>query len=344
MSRDDQIEAFLSQAGWGGAQRTAIAGDASFRRYERVRLDGGAAILMDAPPGKEDVRPFLAVADLLLRWGFSAPRIFAQDPETGLILLEDLGDATLNKLLARDRAAEPQLYELAVDALAALHRHDPPASIAVAGNRHALAPYDEAALLREARLLSDWYLPALHEASGSGLSWRCELDPLWQDLFAALKGPHTVLVLRDYHADNLMWLPARQGVARLGLLDFQDALAGHPAYDLVSLLQDARRDVPPALEEAMITRYLSERTDDGADLDAAAFRRDYAILGAQRAAKIVGIFTRLHRRDGKARYLALIPRVWGLLERNLAAGGFAGLEAALEAAAPTPRRRAILPA
>ena len=288
--------AFLTRNGWGGARIAPLAGDASFRRYFRVHREDETAVLMDAPPEKEDSRPFLAIGKQLHDMGFSAPQPLAVDLEQGLILLEDFGDDRVGPVLARDPGRETPVYGTAVDILAALHTQP-------AGD---VPPYTESELLREARLFPDWYLPAVGvaEAAGYDAAWA----PLWP---AVLAGP-PVLTLRDYHADNLMIID-RPGLRGLGLLDYQDALAGHPAYDLVSLLQDVRRVVAPALEDAMLARYLGARPD----VDAAAFRTAYDILGAQRNIKILGVFTRLYVRDGKATYPAFHPRLWELVTRNL---------------------------
>jgi aminoglycoside/choline kinase family phosphotransferase len=289
--------AFLAANGWGGATIVPLAGDASFRRYFRVHLNGTTAVLMDAPPHLEDSRPFLAIGKHLDTLGFSAPQALATDLEAGLVLLEDFGDDRVTPVLAADRTTETSVYETAVDILAALHTH-PPADVAA---------YDTPELLREARLFPDWYLPAvgITEAPGYDAAWA----PLWP---AVLNAPR-VLTLRDYHADNLMILD-RPGLRGLGLLDYQDALAGHPAYDLASLLQDIRRVVSPDLEAAMIDRYLAARPQT----DATAFRTAYDILGAQRNIKILGVFTRLYVRDGKAGYPAFHPRLWELVTHNLA--------------------------
>ncbi len=291
---------FLARHGWGGARIEPLAGDASFRRYFRVFDDAGGrrAVLMDAPPEHEDVRLFLAIADHLIAHGLRAPRTLARDLDQGLLLLEDFGDRRVNPALAEEPALEHDVYVQAVDTLAELHRLPLPA----------LPPYDEAALLREARLFPEWYAPAAGlkiDAEGHDAAWRTA----WADMVARSKAA-PVLVLRDYHADNLMLLDD----GGLGLLDFQDALAGHPAYDLVSLLQDARRDVSPELEQAMIARYL----DRAGVADRDSFLADYAVIGAQRHAKVLGIFTRLWKRDGKPQYLAFQPRNWALMERSLA--------------------------
>ena len=325
-ARAAQIASFLEANGWGAAQRAPLAGDASFRRYERLHRDGEAAVLMDAPP-PEDVTPFVDVARHLREVGYSAPSVMAVDGGPGLALLEDLGDDTYSRVL--DSGANPApLYAAAVDLLADLHRHSPPTW---------LAPYDEAAYLTETDLLLDWFMPAMDAAPDEAAreafhdAWRAVLPR------AALGAP--VTVLRDYHADNLMWLPARRGHARVGLLDFQDALAGSPAYDLVSLLEDARRDVSGDLAEAMIRRYLAAAPA----LDADAFRAAYAILGGQRNTKIIGIFTRLWQRDGKPAYLAMMPHVWRLLEGDLGHPALSDVRAWFDRHLPGPLRRAPQP-
>jgi len=283
---------FLAAHGWAGSNILPLAGDASFRRYFRVVGQGGSAVLMDAPPPHEDPRAFVVIAAWLLDRGFAAPRVLASDLEAGLVLLEDFGDRRLREAADADPGAVQTFYELAIDLLIDLHRHP-------AGTPEA---YDRDTLQREAALFVEWYCPALGldvDLAGYTVAWDKVLDR------AAPSNP--VTVLRDYHAENLMLL----GENRLGLLDFQDALAGHPAYDLVSLLQDARRDVESQLEQAMLAHYLAE-TGAGDDFMAA-----YHVLGAQRNAKILGIFTRLWRRDAKPHYAALCPRVWAYLERDL---------------------------
>jgi aminoglycoside/choline kinase family phosphotransferase len=296
---------FLAARGWAGVDPVRLAGDASFRSYYRLTDGGRRAVLMDAPPPLEDVRPYVEVAKLLCRLGLSAPEIHAEDPEHGFLLIEDFGDDTYTRLLA-DGADETALYGLAIDTLVALQR-----AVAATGVP-TLPAYDEERLLAEAALLTDWYAPAV---LGAKLPDTVREDYLarWRAVVpdAALPGP--TLVLRDYHVDNLMLLPGRPGVRGCGLLDFQDAVTGPASYDLMSLLEDARRDVPPELREAMIERYLAAFPG----LDRAAFLRSAAILAAQRNCKILGIFTRLWRRDGKPAYLPHIPRVWRLLEDDL---------------------------
>lgn len=311
LDRAALIDHFLADAGWPGAQRRVLAADASFRRYDRVWHNGASAVLMDAPPPREDIRPFLRIARTLRELGLSAPEAFAADEDAGLLLLEDLGDATFTRALAAG-ADEAALYRLAIDALITLHRRWAERNGAHPEAR-ALPRYDETRLLDEALLLIDWALPALSgrptpqaPRESYAAAWRTVL-PL------ATRGVPETLVLRDYHVDNLVHLEGRDGIAACGLLDFQDAVRGPASYDVVSLLEDARRDVAPALAEAMRGRYL----DAFPTLDRDAFMTSYAVLGAQRAAKIVGIFTRLCRRDGKPHYLAHIPRLWRILGAGL---------------------------
>ncbi|MEE8202832.1 MAG: phosphotransferase [Alphaproteobacteria bacterium] len=302
--RDAEIAAFLAAHGWSGATRRPLAGDASFRRYERVSIEDRGAVLMDAPPAHEDVRPFVAVARHLTGRGFSAPAILAADEDAGLLLIEDLGDDLFSRLLAKGGDETP-LYEAAVDLLGELH--------AAAPDGLEVPPYDDARLHAEADLLVDWFLPAMSGAP-TPAPVCAAYTAAWDAVFPLARvGPET-LVLRDYHADNLLWLPGRDGVRRVGLLDFQDAVIGPAAYDLVSLLADARRDVAQAMVPVAITRYLARRPE----IDHDAFAAAYAVLGAQRNAKIVGIFTRLWKRDGKPQYLDYLPRVWGHVERDLA--------------------------
>ena len=313
---------FLAAHGWEGAEIRPLAGDASFRRYFRVHLSGRTAVLMDAPPEHEDIGPFLTVAGHLLDRGFAPPRPLAIDRERGLLLLEDFGDDRVGPLLQREPEREQGIYEAAVDILARLAARSAPPD---------LAPYDDSAMTREVLLFPEWYAPALSiEVEGGAFlpAWRAA----WGDVLRVAEAD-PVLVLRDYHADNLMVLPGR---SELGLLDFQDALAGHPAYDLVSLLQDARRDVSSELEEAMIARYCQSANvaDEG------LFRAHYEILGAQRNTKILGIFTRLWKRDGKPHYLALQPRVWAYLERNLAHPALARLRDWFDSNVPADKRAA----
>lgn len=294
---------FITRAGWGDAAIEPLPGDASFRRYFRLRraLSGGfeeTAMLMYAPPPHEDPQPFLDVARWLSDHALRAPAILSEDCASGWVLTEDFGNDRMRDWLDLHPGDERAAYEAAVDALIALHAL--PAG--------PFPAYDMATYAREAALFTQWYCPAASLAVDEA-----EFDTAWRDAFAPMLARQmpAVTVLRDYHAENIMLLGGKPGAPQ-GLIDFQDALAGHPAYDLVSLLQDARRDVSPQLEAMMLARYCS-----GRGITAADFEADYALLGAQRNVKIVGIFTRLDRRDAKSRYLDLIPRVWVALERDL---------------------------
>lgn len=304
-TRQRALAGFLAACGWPGGVPKMLAGDASFRRYYRLSDGARRAVLMDAPPPQEDVGPYVTVAGILREHGFSAPEIYAEDRGNGFLLIEDFGDDTYTKLLAKG-ANETELYTLAIDTLVALHR------VVEAERLTELPPYDEERLLTEASLLVDWYAPAVLGAPFSEKA-RQEYLARWREVLPEAELPAATLVLRDYHVDNLMLLPGREAIRGCGLLDFQDAVRGPASYDLVSLLEDARRDVPPGLRAAMTERYLAQFPD----LDGARFRRSAAILAAQRNAKIVGIFTRLWRRDGKPQYLGHIPRVWRLLEEDL---------------------------
>jgi hypothetical protein len=303
--RQQAVTAFLAGCGWEGVNPVPLAGDASFRRYFRLGGNGRRAVLMDAPPPQEDVVPFIAVSQLLRRLGFSAPEIFSEDRTRGFLLIEDFGDDTYTRLLDRG-ADEPALYTLAVDTLIELQR-----AVEILGTP-GLPTYDAERLLAEAALLVDWHAPA---TLGKPLSEPCreEYLDLWRTLLPQAALPGDTLVLRDYHVDNLMLLPDRSGVRGCGLLDFQDAVCGPPSYDLVSLLEDARRDVPAELRSRMTERYLAAFPA----LDRAVFLRSAAILAVHRNCKILGIFTRLWKRDGKPRYLVHLPRLWRLLEQDL---------------------------
>ena len=298
------VNNFLNNTDWAHASQSPLAGDASFRQYIRLTQSGGErAMLMDAPPPQEDVRPFIQIAELLLELGLSAPRIMARDTKAGLLLLEDFGDDTYTRLL-QNGVDELELYQLATDTLIKLHRIYTP--------HDSVPPYDDERLLDEAALLVDWYLPAIR-GSKITANERDNYLHLWREALQATRDVPDSLVLRDYHVDNLMRLPGRTGVAACGLLDFQDAVNGPVTYDLVSLFEDARRDVSPKLTTALIAHYL----DAFPEINPEAFFRSYAVLGAQRSAKIIGIFTRLDRRDDKSVYLKHIPRVFDCLAGSL---------------------------
>jgi aminoglycoside/choline kinase family phosphotransferase len=304
--RAAEIGAFLAAHGWRAEELRPLADDASFRSYRRLVRGNRRAVLMDAPPAHEDVRPFVRMAEHLRALGFSAPEVLAADATAGLLLLEDLGDDTFTRLLATG-CDERALYRLAVEVLIALHALPPERAIPPD-----LPDYDADRLINEALLFADWYLPAVTQDPPAPAA-RQRYVEAWQAALPAVLAQPRTLVLRDYHVDNLLRLEHRQGLAACGLLDFQDAVAGAAAYDLMSLLEDARRDIEDGLRAEMLSLYLQRARP----ADPEGFATAYAILAAQRHAKVIGIFTRLSRRDGKHGYLMHIPRVWGLLDRAL---------------------------
>jgi tRNA threonylcarbamoyl adenosine modification protein YjeE len=336
------IRQFLSRSGFGGAARRFMQGDASTRTYERLTRDGVSYILMNAPQrpdgpavreGKpysaiahlaDNVTPFIAMAQALRARGFSAPAIFAADRAAGLVILEDLG----SDLVVAGEPPSPieERYMAAADLLAALHATPMPEELPVeAGVTYTLPHYDLDAFLIEAELLIDWYLPRLGvKLMGTKRDAYVEL---WHEALKPALAAPPVWVLRDYHSPNLLWLPQREGDARVGLLDFQDAVMGPAAYDLASLAQDARVDVPEMLEIALVSRYTRVRLREDPGFSAPAFAQLYATMAAQRASKILGIFARLDKRDGKPQYLRHMPRVWGCLQRALAHPALAPLAA-----------------
>ena len=310
---------FVQSAGWGAATRAHLAGDASDRSYDRLTLGTKTAVLMDAPPGKgDDPAIFVSIAAHLASLGLSAPTVYAQDLTHGFLLLEDLGDALFAREVARDPGLEPPLYAAATDVLIHLQSAKP------APNLPDLTPADWA---NAASFALTWYRFAITGDRANPYDFTNTLS----DLIAAHASAPRVMILRDYHAENLLWLPNRPGLARVGLLDFQLAQLGQPGYDLVSLLQDARRDVSAATEIAMITRMIA-----ATGAQAAAFQTAYAVLGAQRALRILGIFAKLCVNDAKPAYLALIPRVWHHLHRNLAHPALAPMAAICANLLPEP--------
>ena len=340
IARAKGVMEILRAAGWQDAQREFMLGDASTRAYERLtKPDGGRAILMISPPrpdgppvryGKpysaiaklaENIRPFVAIDRALRAEGLSAPEIYAADLASGFAVLEDLGaEGVVDESgPIRDRYAE------AAAALARIHAQPRSDTIAMEdGSLYRIPPYDLDALLIEIELLSEWYAP---HVAGAQLSsgQRATFVNLWrQTAIEIVNGPAT-WTLRDYHSPNLIWLPEREGIKRVGIIDFQDCVMGHPAYDVVSLLQDARVSVPDEMELRLLGHYAQLRRADAADFDMAGFARAYAILGAQRATKILGIFARLDKRDRKPQYLAHLPRVTRYLRKNLAHPALAAL-------------------
>lgn len=294
---------FLDAAGWGGAEVSILAGDASNRKYFRVKGAIGKpdAVLMDAPQERgEDVRPFIKIATFLMENGLSAPRLYAQDVRNGYLLLEDLGDDLFSDVCTTNTEQEPALYQAATDALMALHNCVPPS----------LATYGPTLMAGLAADAADWY------ALGREGRVDAHLKSALGDAMDAALRPHAaqfkVTILRDYHAQNLLWLPDRAGPAKVGLLDFQDAMIGHPTYDLVSLLEDARRDVSAETQAATLAYFISETGSDPAEV-----RTAYAVMGAQRNLRILMVFARLSLHFGKPDYVDLIPRTWAHLQGNL---------------------------
>ena len=328
--RDSQIEDFLAQAGWQAAERQPLRGDASARRYIRLRQDGMTAMLMDAPPPREKVAPFHDVGRLLSGLSFSTPQFIATDLERGFLLLEDFGDRTFTNELAAGRDEAP-LYRLAADTLIALHKRWEPGSPSASGM--VIADYSDKVLLEEVGRFAEWYRPeALDPETAAGL--REEFLTLWQAVLPGARAVPDSLVLRDYHVDNLMVLPGREGIAACGLLDFQDALIGPRTYDLMSLICDVRRDVSPEIGREITSRYLAafpELTDSD-------FQESFAIMSAQRNVKILGNFTRLLIRDGKPTYLKYIPRTWRLIEEALEHPALQSLRVWFDETIPAERR------
>lgn len=316
--RAAQIQRFLTAAGWGGAQPSPLAGDASTRRYERLTLAGRSAVLMDAP-GPDSLAAFVRIDRHLAACGLSAPHIVAADQAAGLILLEDLGDALFARVLAADPALETELYLAATDALLALRAH-PAAPAPLYGAAEMAAAID---------LAHDWYARG---AAGTRIeAGKAAVRAALAAALAALPPWRPSLALRDYHAENLFWLTGRTGPARVGLIDFQDAVLSHPLYDLVSLLRDVRRSVAPATQQAALSHWAAATGEPPAALSQAA-----ATLGAQRNLRILGIFVRLALADGKAQYVDLIPATWARLGEDLAHPALAALAEAVFDSLPAP--------
>jgi hypothetical protein len=347
-----RLRAFLDESGFGEAKRQRMQGDASTRIFERLTLDGKTSILMNAPAqpdgppvrdGKpystiahlaEDTVPYVAVAAALRERNMSAPTILHAETKNGFIIMEDLGE---QRVVAGDPPAPiDHCYEAAIDFLVSLHRRKLPDVLTVAPHfTHALARYDIDAFLIEAELLLDWYLTSIGAPATAAV--REAFVVLWREALAPAIAAPATWVLRDYHSPNLLWLPERPDIARIGVVDFQDAVIGPGAYDVASLIQDARVDVPEAMEVALLSRYARARRGD-VHFDTASFTLVYATLAAQRATKILGIFARLNRRDGKPQYLRHMPRIWTYLQRALVHPALAPLEAWYAANVPAPDR------
>ncbi|MDP3660230.1 N-acetylmuramate/N-acetylglucosamine kinase AmgK [Phenylobacterium sp.] len=351
---------FLRSAGLGAARREPLSGDASTRRYERLYpASGGSLIFMDQPPVESDPCPpdatpeqrraggynalarlaagrvdaFVAAAGWLRAQGLSAPRIEAHDAGHGLAVLEDLGDDLYARLIEAG-AEEWPLYDGAIEALVRLHAITPPAMLSADGADWPLLDYDAVALRTAGDLFVEW-LPKLKTDLTFGADATAEWDALWTPIYARGAAGASVFCHRDYHAENLIWLPERESAARVGLLDFQDALRAHPAWDLSMLLHDARRDVSADLEAAALDRYFALRPD----ADRAALTADYHSLGALNISRILGIFARLVTRDAKPRYAAFMPRLWEYLDRCLADPELAPLKAWFDRHVPRDARR-----
>jgi tRNA threonylcarbamoyl adenosine modification protein YjeE len=327
------LRQFLDDAGHASSKRERMAGDASTRSYARLIRDDDVFILMNSPKrpdgpaiydGKpysaavhlaEDVKPFVAICNGLRTRGFSAPAIHHADLDAGFLVTEDFG--TIGVIEGDPPRPIAARYEAATDLLAALHREPLPATLPLTPQlTYTIPVFDTDALLTEASLMLDWYLPDRGAEATSDL--RAEFNLMWRDLLAGPAAAPKTWALRDFHSPNLVWIAERQGIARLGLIDFQDTVLGSPAYDLASLLQDARIDVPEQLELALLMQYIKARRAADDSFDPAGFAEFYAIMSAQRNTKLLGIFARLNRRDGKPQYLRHQPRIWTYLNRSLA--------------------------
>ncbi len=355
------MERFLREAGWSEATNSPLPGDASTRRYVRLQRNGISAMLMDQPQDTEapqcppDATPderrmlgynavarlagadcgrFVAAAEYLRSKGISAPRIYAADVANGFVLIEDLGDDLYANVLSESDTDPHALYATAIDALVTLHAEAAPEELA---NGKPLHPYDETALLAETDLMTDWFMPvALGRATSD--DEREEHRSLWKAALKPILESPRVFVHRDYHAQNLFWIPGRESTARVGMIDFQDAVAGTQTYDLISLLEDARREVSPELADEMTQRYLDKMGQSGHRLDHEVYRAEAAVMAAQRNAKIAGIFARLYKRDRKPRYLSYLPRVWTYLERDLTHPALSSLKRWYDRQIPTEAR------
>lgn len=329
LPREQMINAFLTAQGWGKADRRLLAGDASFRRYDRlVTADGQRAVLMDAPPPMENVRPFIAIDRLLASLDLSVPQILGEDVEAGLLLLEDLGDDTYTRLLAVGHD-EADLYGRATDMLSKMHERLPRAALGE------LRDFDNDSAIAQVSRLLDWYWPAIHGGEPAA-DIRAAFDAAWREVLPLWRRLPRSLVLFDFHVDNLLLLN-RPGVRACGLLDFQDALAGPIAFDLASLLEDVRRNVSPALRQAMIDRYLAANPQ----FDRDAFMTVYAVSAAQRNIRIAGTFARLLQRDNKPGYQRYMPRTWELIAEDLRHPTLAPVAAWFDRYLPVADRRIL---
>tara|TARA_R110002020_G_scaffold156117_15_gene337822 strand:+ start:18408 stop:19916 length:1509 start_codon:yes stop_codon:yes gene_type:complete len=333
LERSRAARAFLLQAGLGMAARRYLQGDASSRSYETIRLSGRDTVILmnaphqpDGPPIRdglpysriahlaEDVVAFVAIANWLRAEGLAAPEILAEDLDQGFLLVEHLG---AGNFLDDEGRPDPDHYRVAIDCLALLHSKDPPRTLSVSGRQHSVPAYDHRAMQIEVELLTDWYLPWRRGGPVPDSERESYLD-VWRTLFARLDNAETSIVLRDYHSPNLIWREDRSGLDRLGIIDFQDAMIGPSAYDVASLCQDARVTIPQVLADDLLDHYVQTRSRHNPEFDEEMFREAYAIMAAQRAAKILGIFVRLKQRDGKSGYLVHLPRIEAYIAASLA--------------------------
>lgn len=353
--REAEKAAFLSDAGLGSARREPLTGDASTRAYERLHLPSKTVIFMDQPPALESapcppdataaeraakgynalarlaagrVDAFVATAGWLRGQGLSAPEIIAADAARGLAVLEDLGDDLYARLIEQGQDEAP-LYDDAITALVRMHQVEPPPVLSYDGASWPLLTYDDVALHTADSLFLEW-LPKLKPELAFDAQAIADWEAIWAPIRRRGEAGASVFCHRDYHAENLLWLPQRAGPARVGLLDFQDALKAHPAWDMSMLLHDARRDVSPQIEQRALARYF----DLQPDVQRAPFLADYHALGALNVVRILGIFARLVTRDGKPRYAAFMPRLWDYLDRCLADPQMSALKTWMDAHAP----------
>jgi len=352
VQRLQTLREFLDEAGYLDAGRKRMAGDASTRSYARLIRDDGVFILMNAPKrpdgapvygGKsysaavhlaEDVKPFVAIANGLRAQGISAPAIHHADLDAGFLITEDFG--TEGVIEGSPPAPMVERYQAATDMLAVLHGKALPDRLPLLPHQdYAIPVFDTEALLIEVGLMPEWYLPDRDAAPGEVL--QAEFFAMWRELLESIEAAPRTWVLRDFHSPNMIWLPAREGINQVGVIDFQDTVLGSAAYDVVSLLQDARIDVPEQIELAMLTRYIKARLAAEPDFDPAAFAEIYAIMSAQRNTRLLGTFARLNRRDGKPHYLKHQPRIWTYLTRSLAHPRLAAFRDWYERYVPAPK-------
>lgn len=325
------IRTFLDEAGYRNATRRHLTGDASVRAYEHIHTGDKRLVLMDSPrhtPGPilahgkyyqqiahiaEDVRPFIAIARSLVEKGLRAPAIYETDIEQGILLIEDLGSAGV---LDDDGVPIAERYRESAACLARMHAQPFQRDLPVAeGIIHHVPDFDRDAMQIEVSLLTDWYLPWKRGTPASDAERR-DYIAIWDALIESLSAAEHNLLLRDFHSPNIIWRPEASGTDRVGIIDFQDAMIGPSAYDVASLVQDARVDMPEGVADDVLDHYLTLRGKD-AGFDRARFLRDWHVMAAQRNCKLVGLWVRLMQRDGKPAYMRHMPRSLRNLERAL---------------------------